>query len=163
MQQRAPRRLLSALHDTLVTGEGRGEFCTVCCGLLQRSQQPAPGVRLTLACAGHPPPIIRRADGTVSLATCTGPLLGVPVHKVAFRQQELDLEPGDAVVMYTDGITEAHQLGHDLFGEERLMEVVHRAGPDVDRIADDILGAVTAYGPSDPRDDLAVVVVQIAG
>ncbi|HUI49605.1 MAG TPA: SpoIIE family protein phosphatase, partial [Acidimicrobiia bacterium] len=124
MQQRAPRRLLSSLHETLVHGEGHGEFCTVCCALLQPSQGPEGRARLTIACAGHPPPVIRRADGSVELATCTGPLLGVPLRKVSFRQQVIDLEPGDTVVIYTDGVTEAHHRTQTLFGEERLMQVV---------------------------------------
>jgi serine phosphatase RsbU (regulator of sigma subunit) len=63
--------------------------------------------------------------------------------------------------MYTDGITDAHEPGQPLFGEQRLMDVV-KAGPvDVDGIADRIFEEVTAYGPRDPRDDLAVIVVQV--
>ncbi len=164
MQQRAPRRLLTALHETLVRGDGGGEFCTVSCGLLQTSPHSDGAVRLTLACGGHPPPVIRRAEGAVELATCTGPLLGVPVTgRVSFRQQVLDLAAGDVVVMYTDGITEAHHRAQELFGEERLMDVVRDAPRGVDAVADDILAAVTAYGPSDPRDDLAVIVLEISG
>ena len=163
MKQRTPRRLLASLHDTLATGEGQGEFCTVCCGLLQPNLQPERGARFTIACAGHPPPVIRRADGSVELMTCTGPLLGVPLRNVTFRQQVVDLLPGDIVVMYTDGVTEAHHRGQELFGEDRLMQLVASAPPDIDALADRIVDAVIAYGPSEPRDDLALVVVQIEG
>ena len=161
MQQRAPRRLLAALHETLAHGEGQGEFCTVCCALLQASPQRAGGARLTIACAGHPPPVVRRADGGVELAASTGPLLGLPLREMRFRQQTFDLAAGDTVVMYTDGVTEAHHRTQELFGEERLMETIRTAPTDVDGIADSILDAVTSYGPSDPRDDVAVIVVQI--
>jgi serine phosphatase RsbU (regulator of sigma subunit) len=154
---------LASLHETLVHGEGQGEFCTVCCGLLQPNLQPEQGARLTIACAGHPPPVIRRADGSVELMTCTGPLLGVPLRNVSFRQQVVDLLPGDIVVMYTDGVTEAHHRGQQLFGEDRLMQIVSSASPDVDELADHIVDAVIAYGPSEPRDDLALIVVQIEG
>jgi serine phosphatase RsbU (regulator of sigma subunit) len=163
MKQRTPRRLLASLHETLVQGEGQGEFCTVCCGLLQPNLQPERGARLSIACAGHPPPVIRRADGSVELTSCTGPLLGVPLRNVSFRQQVVDLLPGDIVVMYTDGVTEAHHRGQELFGEERLMEIVASAPPDIDALADQIVEGVITYGPSEPRDDLALIVVQIEG
>jgi PAS domain S-box-containing protein len=163
MKQRTPRRLMASLHETLVNGEGQGEFCTVCCGLLQPHLQPERGARFTIACAGHPPPVIRRADGSIELMTCSGPLLGVPLRNVSFRQQVVDLLPGDIVVMYTDGVTEAHHRGQQLFGEDRLMQIVASAAPDVDVLADEIVDAVIAYGPSEPRDDIAVIVVQIEG
>ena len=156
IQERSPGQLLTALHETLLTGEVNGEFCTVCCALLQAT---ARGARLSIACGGHPPPIIRRRDGTVEAASCGGPLLGMPVE-VAFVEQSVDLGPGDMVVLYTDGVTEAHHRNEPLFGEERLMDVI-RAGTDVDLVADDILAAVSNYGPAEPRDDVAVVVVQI--
>ena len=161
LQERSPRRLLTALHDTLLLGEGRGEFCTVCCALLQPDDGAA-GARLSLACGGHPPPIIRRADNTVEVATCTGPLLGLPV-KLAFAEQSVLLAPGDTVVLYTDGVTEAHHRNQDLFGEERLIDVITHAGNSVDDVADAIIAAVSDYGPAEPRDDVAVVVLRIDG
>jgi sigma-B regulation protein RsbU (phosphoserine phosphatase) len=151
------------LHETLVTGQGQGEFCTVSCALLQPNLQPEHGARLTIACAGHPPPIIRRADGSVELTSCTGPLLGVPLRNGSFRQQVVDLLPGDIVVMYTDGVTEAHHRGQELFGEERLMDLVASAPPDIDELADRIVDEVIAYAPPEPRDDIALIVVQIEG
>jgi PAS domain S-box-containing protein len=163
MKQRTPRRLLASLHETLINGEGHGEFCTVCCSLLQPNLQPERGARMTIACAGHPPPVIRRADGSVEMTSCTGPLLGVPLRNASFHQQVVDLLPGDVVVMYTDGVTEAHYRGQELFGEDRLMQIVASAPPDIDELADRIVDAVIAYGPSEPRDDLAVIVVEIEG
>ena len=156
IQERSPRRLLTSLHETLVRGEVNGEFCTVCCALLRST---AAGVTLSIACGGHPPPIIRRGDGGIEVASSAGPLLGMPVE-LAFVEQTVALGPGDMVVMYTDGVTEAHHRNQPLFGEERLTEVI-RARADVDSVADGILAAVSAYGPAEPRDDVAVVVVQI--
>ncbi len=163
MQRRTPRRLLSALHDTLAHGEGQGEFCTVCCALLQPARHQPGSARLTVACAGHPPPVIRRAGGIVELADTSGPILGLPMRTMNFCQQVLELEAGDTVVMYTDGVTEAHHHSQELFGEERLLETVRTAPADVDGVADAILAAVCAYGPSDPRDDVAVIVLRMNG
>jgi PAS domain S-box-containing protein len=157
LQERSPSRLLAALHETLLVDEENAEFCTVCCALLQPSEH---GAQLSIACGGHPPPIIRRANGTVEVATCRGPLLGMPLP-IGFEEQAVQLAPGDVVVLYTDGVTEVHHRDQPLFGEERLVEVIRRADGDVDRVADDILAAVRNYGPAEPRDDLAVVVLQI--
>jgi len=157
LQERSPRQLLRALHEMLLVDEHNAEFCTVCCALLQTRRH---GATLSIACGGHPPPIIRRADGTVDIASCRGPVLGMPVE-LMFEEQSVDLAPGDVVVLYTDGVTEVHHRNEPLFGEERLISVIRRAGPDVDHIADDILAAVRDYGPPEPRDDLAVVVLQI--
>ncbi|MDQ1447102.1 MAG: hypothetical protein QOC79_73, partial [Actinomycetota bacterium] len=159
LHERSPSRLLTALHQTLLQGEAHGEFCTVCCALLQPNEH-GDGARLSLACGGHPPPIIRRADNTVEIATCTGPLLGLPVT-LAFKEQSVELGPGDTVVLFTDGVTEAHHRNQDLFGEERLMDVIRHAGDGVDEVADAIIAAVSDYGPVEPRDDVAVVVLRI--
>jgi PAS domain S-box-containing protein len=160
LERRSPRRLLAGLHETLANGEGQGEFCTVCCGIL-RPGQPGTPARLAIACGGHPPPVIRRADRSIEMATCSGPLLGVSLRTSRFVQQTLTLAPGDTIIMYTDGVTEAHHRNAPLFGEERLAQVIADADDDVDKMADSIISAVRDYGPHDPRDDLAIVVVQI--
>jgi PAS domain S-box-containing protein len=157
VQERSPRHLLTTLHETLMHGESHGEFCTVCCALLQPNDN---GARLSIACGGHPPPIVRRADGTIEVVSATGPLLGMPVE-LAFVEQTLDLAPGDLFVLYTDGVTEAHHRNQPMFGEQRLVEVIGQTPARVDAVADAILAAVTAYGPAEPRDDVAVVVGQI--
>ncbi len=139
LQERSPQRLLTTLHEILLIGESHGEFCTVCCALLQTS---AKGARLSIACGGHPPPIIRRADGTIEIASASGPLLGMPVE-LAFVEQSLDLAPGDLFVLYTDGVTEAHRRNQELFGQERLIDVIRQAPAEVDAVADAILAAVS--------------------
>jgi phosphoserine phosphatase RsbU/P len=158
IQERSPSKLLTNLHETLLGGEAHGEFCTVCCALLQ--PHAGGGALLSIACGGHPAPIIRRNDGTVEIGTASGPLLGMPVD-LDFVEQSVELGPGDIVVLYTDGVTEAHHRNQALFGEDRLMEVIGRSKNDVDEVADGILAAVSDYGPAEPRDDVAVVVVRI--
>jgi serine phosphatase RsbU (regulator of sigma subunit) len=80
---------------------------------------------------------------------------------LAFKEQSVELRPGDTVVLFTDGVTEAHHRNQDLFGEERLMDVISHAGDGVDEVADAIIAAVSDYGPVEPRDDVAVVVLRI--
>ena len=72
-----------------------------------------------MSCGGHPRPVVLRADGSVERVDAPGTLLGVlpspPFVDVAVR-----LEPGSALVLYTDGVTEARR-GSDQFGERGLM------------------------------------------
>ena len=158
LHERSPSRLLTALHETLLVGEGHGEFCTVCCALLQPDARRCDALdRVRGPSAADHPPRRRLGRGReLHRARCSGCR-----SSSAFVEQTVHLGPGDIVVLYTDGVTEAHHRNQPLFGEERLVEVIGRADNDVDRVADDILAAVTDYGPAEPRDDVAVVVVQI--
>jgi PAS domain S-box-containing protein len=160
MERRTPKRVLAALHETLAQGEGQGEFCTVATALL-RPDPSGGAARLIVACAGHPPPIIRRANGTVEVGECKGPLLGVKLRNSTFVQQAIRLEPGDTVVLYTDGIIESHHRNQEQFGEARLLEAIAKAANGPDDVADAILAAVRAHGPAEARDDLALVVAEI--
>jgi PAS domain S-box-containing protein len=160
MERRTPKRVLAALHETLAHGEGQGEFCTVAAALL-RPDPSGGAARLVVACAGHPPPIIRRANGTVEVCECKGPLLGVKLRNATFVQQAIRLEPGDTVVLYTDGIIESHHRNQEQFGETRLLEAVAAANNDPDEVVDAILAAVRSHGPTEARDDLALVVAEI--
>jgi PAS domain S-box-containing protein len=162
MERRTPKRVLAALHETLAQGEGQGEFCTVATALL-RPDVSGDGARLVVACAGHPPPVIRRADGSVEVCDCRGPLLGVRLRESNFVQYASRLDPGDSFVLYTDGIVEAHHRNEEQFGEQRLLKHIAGAHGGPDDVADSILAAVRTHGPEEARDDLALVVAEIAG
>ena len=101
-----------------------------------------------------------RNDGSIEEVDCGGTLLGV-VPDGVWRDERVSLGEGECIVLYTDGVTEAHHRNQPLFGQERLIDVIRRAPADVDAVADAILAAVTAYGPAEPRDDVAVVVGRI--
>ena len=78
--------------------------------------------------AGHFPPMLVRPDGSVERLTSGGPVLGVLPHTV-YEAGSVPFGPGDRLVLYTDGITEARDPADEEFGEERLMELAceHRA------------------------------------
>ena len=86
----------------------------------------------TLACsnAGHNPPILVHADGSVSRPATGGMVLGV-LEDNAYSQAEMRLEPGDRLVLFTDGITEAGSHEGREFGDERLVDLVDRASEPV--------------------------------
>ncbi len=81
---------------------------------------------------------------------------------VKLQDRTVVLDAGDVVVFYTDGAIEAHRTTDDLFGEERLEAIIgETAALPADEIADRILAAVFAFGPAEPRDDIAIVVAKV--
>jgi sigma-B regulation protein RsbU (phosphoserine phosphatase) len=116
--------------------------------------------------AGHNPPILlRAATGALTSLDATGPVLGV-MPGLPYRGGEpLTFERGDVLVLYTDGATEAPAPGGELFGEERLEQVVRGAvdSPPAG-ILEAIRGALSAWTGGRPnRDDLTLAVIQAQG
>lgn len=111
--------------------------------------------------AGHPPPRLLRADGRSQRLALGGPLLGV-LPEAQFSASADRLGPGDALVLFTDGATEAQDAaGHEL-GPDGLDALLARAPRPPDALADAVVGAVDAWageGGADD-DDLTLVVVR---
>ena len=99
-----------------------------------------------LACAGHLPPVVRRADGSASALAVSGPLIGV-FPELAIGVSELILQPGDALIIYTDGVSEARGSG-GLYGEDAVERIIADldVGADADAIAGHIERSVLEYG-----------------
>lgn len=72
--------------------------------------------------AGHNPPILIRSDGETSFIPLTSDLVLGAMDGTAYHEKELQLQPGDTLFLYTDGVTEAMNAGHEIFGEKRLLE-----------------------------------------
>jgi PAS domain S-box-containing protein len=161
LQARRPKQMLRTLHEALMRDETSADrFCTVCCGLLRRTDA---GVELSLSCAGHPLPIVARASGAVETIDCRGTLVGL-ADPVRLQDQIVPLAHGDVAVLYTDGATEAHKTPDALFGEDRLARIIGEcASRPADEIADRILSEVVAFGPPEPRDDIAILVLKVDG
>ena len=84
------------------------QSCTVACGRIDLT--PADGARVTLSVGGHPLPLVLRADGRVEQVGHPGTMLGVlPDPELA--DHTADLAPGDALILYTDGLTDAYAPG----------------------------------------------------
>lgn len=150
-----PAAVLAHLNEAFLAADDTERFCTVVYARICPGA-PGEGVRLLLALGGHPPPLVRRGDGRVESVGRPGTALGM-LPDIEIHETEVHLAPGDVVVSFTDGVTEARSGGEE-FGEARLAEVLRRAGPDADEIADAVLVAVEAY--SVDRDDVAVLVLR---
>ncbi len=116
--------------------------------------------RLTYANAGHNVPLIRRADGTLEEVMSRGMVLGI-MDDMEYDEDATVLAPGDTLVLYTDGITEAMDRASDLFGKVRLKEAIAAGGTDAEAIIEAIIAAVKSYAAETPQaDDLTIVAVR---
>jgi sigma-B regulation protein RsbU (phosphoserine phosphatase) len=96
-----PCDVLRIVNEELRTSD-HDRFCTALYGRLD----PVPGgIRLTFACGGHPPPLVRRGSGDIRALRDHGPLLGV-FAAAEFPEMTVDLHPGDTLLVYTDGLIE---------------------------------------------------------
>ena len=149
------RRLNAAILDL---GD-RGRFCTATMATLAAT---ADGVTVRLSTAGHPPPVLVTAQGEARFVGTSGSLLGV-LAEVTVPDDEVVLAPGDALVLYTDGVTERRGAGA-MFGDDSLLAAcTAAAGAGADDFAGLLEQAVRDFGDRASRDDLAVLVVRATG
>ena len=162
MQARKPSRVLTQLNEAIISA-GVPEngldvrFCTVAYARLRPIDS---GIRVTVTAGGHPPPLVVRADGRVEPACRPGTLIGVQTE-VELTDQSTELGSGDALVLYTDGVTEARGES-TWFGEDALRDLVAScAGKDASSIAERVESVVLEFQGGNPRDDIALIVVRV--
>jgi len=166
----SPTAVLAALNEDLSARSQRGMFCTMCYVLLDlRTGQ------VVCANAGHHPAVHVRALDVAGFGEATGPPAGIlPVGP--WEDTEGRLEPGETLLLYTDGVVEARRTvaGHDAetrsgepdeYGEEGLRSVIGRFR---DASPKEIIGAVNtdvrAYcAPDLPHDDCTMIAVKYLG
>jgi phosphoserine phosphatase RsbU/P len=112
---------------------------------------------LIIANAGHPAPLIVRAGGEIESIDSTGPVIGV-LSGSQWRTAETNLAPGEALVLYSDGVLEAQSAQGEDFGIARLQARLGRASAR--QTAEEILAAVNAHSGGARSDDLTLVVVR---
>lgn len=111
--------------------------------------------------AGHNPPLIGRSAGTIEQLSSGGFPLGI-LPSAEFEVGETQLQPGEALVIYSDGVSEANNLKEEEFGMERLMDVVKRnLGASAAGMRDKVESALSAFTQTAPaNDDITLVIVK---
>lgn len=156
LDYREPLQTLRRLNDTLVE-RGGGHFCTLALAFL--TSVAAGSVELALHLAGHEQPVLLRADGTTSMVGQCGTALGL-VDRIEAPRATVRLDSGDALVFYTDGVTERRN-GGKLYGHRRLLtEVAALAGLPAAMLASRLCASVLDFSPQPPRDDIAIVALR---
>ena len=151
-----PGAILSRANQVLAGRDHEGMFATVAVAVIE----PARG-SVVLASAGHPPPFVRRAGGEVAAIGEPG---GAPLGldpRARFAEYTCDLQPGDALVLYSDGIIEALDANQALFDEARTMAAIRYSDGTVDGILQSLRQAIEAFvGRAPQSDDVTLVCVR---
>jgi PAS domain S-box-containing protein len=116
------------------------------------------GLVLDLATAGHPPPLVLRRDNSVEQVRASGPLVGL-TFAPQYQPAQVTLALGDALLLYTDGLTDA-RAPTQILDDRQLIELVQRAGELRGEALTQYL-ELDATGGQDPRDDIAMLVIEL--
>lgn len=155
----SPAACLDRVNRLLLTENTSDMFVTLFYAVVdKRSGQ------MGFANGGHNPPLLRRGDGRLEPLPRTGPLLGV-IDGAEFQEGASRLHAGDALLLYTDGVTEAADAQLCLYGEDRLLNLLSRSQPtSATRLVHDIVESVQAYSAGNAQtDDITLLALRYVG
>jgi serine phosphatase RsbU (regulator of sigma subunit) len=157
VRRRSPSAILRWLSDAMIqqSADRDGRFCTIACAHLDVSRSPP---RITVACGGHPLPLVVRAGGAVEELGTPGTLLGL-VANPDLQDRSTELRGGDTLVLYTDGLTEAGAPEHVWEPEELAATARESAGGTAEATVSRLLTAATGAAAT-ARDDIALLALR---
>jgi serine phosphatase RsbU (regulator of sigma subunit) len=121
--------------------------------------------QVLFANAGHNPPLVKHADGTYEYLKSRAGFVLAGMEGVRYRKNELTLAPGDAIYLYTDGVTEATNMSEELYGEERLKKVLDEHKDEaVEKICAEVKKDVDEFVGEAPQfDDITMLAIRYKG
>jgi serine phosphatase RsbU (regulator of sigma subunit) len=150
-----PSQILQILNEALLRSE-TDRFCTA---TLLRLRPRPDGLLVTVSSAGHPRPLVLRGGNEVEDVDADGTLLGL-FPEATLSDVDLTLAENEVIVAYTDGVVE-ERIGDEFFGEARLRAVLAEGLElTANEVAGRIVGAVEAFRPEPPADDIAVMALR---
>jgi PAS domain S-box-containing protein len=147
-----PAKVLQLVNDILLELP-RLSPVTLVCALIE-------GSKLTVAAGGHPRPLLKRNQEVTEIGR-HGALLGA-LENFEAEEAELELETGDTLLLYTDGVTDTPGE-HDRFGHVRLMDIMRAAEPDPATVLERVEAALREFQTGSAVDDRAILVLRFAG
>ena len=152
--------VFTVANEKLCEGNDAGMFVTAWMGILNTKTG-----KVLFANAGHNPPLVKHADGTYEYLKTRPSLFLASMEGIRYRKNELELAPGDAIYLYTDGVTEATDANDKLYGEERLHSILekHKDAP-MQVICDEVKRDVDAFVGEAPQfDDITMLALRYFG
>jgi serine phosphatase RsbU (regulator of sigma subunit) len=151
-----PSSVLESVNRQILR-QNVARFCTA---VVARVDRTSSGLTLVVSCGGHPPPLVYRRERRVETLQSTGTLLGVWADP-DLVDVPVKLRPGDAIVFYTDGITERFERA-GRGGDAQLVALLWETeGAEAERIAARIYDEAAVGEGEQPRDDMALVVLGV--
>jgi sigma-B regulation protein RsbU (phosphoserine phosphatase) len=152
----SPASINNSVNRLLCRNMASGRFATFCYARIDPAAR-----RIVYSNAGHNPPLLLRGDGSVEKLSDGGMVLGI-FPDTQYDQSELPLRPGDRLLFYTDGITEARDPEGEEYGEDRLAAAALAVtAPEALAIKDAVLADVNAFTDGKFEDDATLIVVGI--
>jgi sigma-B regulation protein RsbU (phosphoserine phosphatase) len=151
-----PSSVCGNVNRLLCRNMASGRFATFCYARIEPDAR-----RIVYSNAGHNPPLLVRADGTTALLSEGGMVLGIFPDN-AYEQAEVPIGPGDRLVFYTDGITEARDGAGDEYGEDRLKDAALRTRAEsIEAMKDTLMAEVNRFTGGKFDDDATLIVVGV--
>jgi serine phosphatase RsbU (regulator of sigma subunit) len=157
MRQDAPSQILGLLNEALLRQRTDKRFCTVLYGRIERNGS---GHSFEFASGGHPLPLVLRASEPSGEVGIPGTLLGI-VPDPTLSDERVRLGPGDALVLYTDGVTDSAAPARVLDAASLAAAVGPASSLDADEIAERVMNAALTGAGEEPRDDIAILVLKV--
>lgn len=154
-------RTMARVNQFLYESNPQQMFVTALAGILDLRTG-----HVDYADAGHEPPFILQSSGTVLMLNKVGGLVLGFMPDLEYREGTLQLNPADSLVLYTDGVTEAMNVGHELFGAEAIETTLSRAGQAAtsEDIIKVLLDAMHVFvGEAEQSDDVTMLVIKYFG
>lgn len=152
-----PAEVISFANPIIAENSKTGMFVTLFYGVIDKETHT-----LTYVNAGHNPPLVlRKKTGKIEELELTGMAVGA-MEDAEYTEAEVPLTPGDVMVLYTDGITEAVNDREEMFDLPRLIEVIrNNSSSSSKEIADEIIRSVFSFSGTQPQfDDITLMVVK---
>ena len=152
---RRPAELLQAVHRQFYLSTGSDRFATLFFGSYNDRTR-----RMRYANCGHCAPVLLRARGELIKLEPTATMLGA-FEEWNCGEEEVSLEAGDRLLLYSDGVTEAANSAGDYFGEDRLVRIVRESGAGAaDDLVREIVQAASTFSGASRADDITVVAIR---
>ncbi len=146
--------LVYRLNDLLCQTTIPGKYATFFYCIINTQEE-----KMTYTNAGHNPPLLFKADGTVQTLNKGGIVLGF-LPEQEYIQEDISFKAGDLLIAYTDGVTEAQNAKDEEFGEKRLSDLIIRNREEsVHRIKEEIIYSIKQFTKtSNPSDDITLII-----
>lgn len=160
VRHRSPAAILEAVNRTLCEGNDTGMFVTFFCGVLNTQSG-----QFSFANAGHNPPLLLRKDGACGFLPVKKGLLAGFVPEARYAPSRIRLQPGDSLLVYTDGVTEAADSQGNLYTEARFLAAMRECQDKEPRgLVRVVRSALASFAQEAPRaDDITLLAMRYRG